>query len=46
MAAKSPIPNRVPKRSLKNMISPVDAKMMKFVDSYSNNENKTTSFIF
>lgn len=41
MAAKSPIPNRVPKRSLKNIISPVDAKMMKFMDSYSNNEPKT-----
>lgn len=41
MAAKSPIPKRVPKRSLKNMISPVDAKMMKFMESYSNNEPKT-----
>lgn len=40
-AAKSPIPNRVPKRSLKNIISPVDAKMMKFMDSFSNNEPKT-----
>ncbi|CAB3233222.1 unnamed protein product [Arctia plantaginis] len=40
MATKRPIPNRVPKRSLKNMISPVDAKMMKFMDSYSNHEPK------
>ncbi|KAH9640873.1 hypothetical protein HF086_015212 [Spodoptera exigua] len=40
-AAKSPIPNRVPKRSLKNIISRVDAKMMKFMDSFSNNEPKT-----
>ncbi|KAF9409723.1 hypothetical protein HW555_011013 [Spodoptera exigua] len=40
-AAKSPIPNRVPKRSLKNIISPDDAKMMKFMDSFSNNEPKT-----
>lgn len=43
MVAKSPIPNRVPKRSLKNIINPVDAKMMKFMDSYSNNKPKTTN---
>ncbi|CAF4844844.1 unnamed protein product [Pieris macdunnoughi] len=41
MATMSPIPKFIPKRPMKNAVNPLDAKMMKFMDSYSNNEPKT-----
>ncbi|XP_041982551.1 uncharacterized protein LOC121735704 [Aricia agestis] len=40
LTTESPIPKRIAKRSLENAISPVDAKIIKFMDSYSN-EPKT-----
>ncbi|CAK1584891.1 unnamed protein product [Parnassius mnemosyne] len=40
MATLSPIPKSIPKRPIKNAVSPLDAKMMKLMDSYSNNEPK------
>lgn len=34
---------RIPKRPMKNDVDPVDAKMIKFMDSYINNESRVTN---
>ncbi|XP_004925760.2 uncharacterized protein LOC101739359 [Bombyx mori] len=41
MVKMSPIPKSIHKRPMKNAVNPLDAKMMKFMDSYSYNESKT-----